>query len=793
MKRSPLLFWVLFLNLATLMIAEAQTNTQTVTGTVFDKASERPIPNVSVQLAGSNMGARTDSSGRFVLHNVPLGRQQISFTSIGYKTITIPEILITAGKQVVLDIPLEQQISSLAEVTVTSRRTRKGMASNEFAGSSARSFSMDEVTRYAGGRNDPSRLVSNFAGVATTNDSRNDIVVRGNAPTAVLWRMEGIPIPNPNHFATLGTTGGPVSALNTNALKTSDFYTGAFSAEYGNASGAVFDLSLRNGNKDKVEKTIQVNMFSGLEAMIEGPMSKKKNGSSFLVGYRYSFAQIGQSLGFNIGTDAVPKYQDLIFNLNFAPSKLGKFNLFGMGGISSIDMIGKDLDSTDMFANMDEDTYFKSRLGVIGLKHTIDIGSGSYLRSIISYAYTNNEGEMYKYNEDMTDRKHMSEQTTTTGDFRISSFLNSKINSRFTIRGGILVEMQSLKTTRDSREEYPDWRRLRDYDGNALLLQPYIQGRYRFSEKLSLNAGIHGIYYGLNETSNIEPRASLSYAIDPTKTITFSYGLHSQQQPLPVYLFQQLKNDGTYDQSNRDLDFTKARHYVLGYDWNFAKDWRLKAEAYYQSIYDAPVESVPSGFSILNAGADFTFPDKAGLVSKGTGSNTGVELTLEKFFSQGFYLLGTASIFSAKYKGSDGIERNSTFNNKLVANILAGKEWKMGRSGKNAFTLDFKLATAGGRYYTPVDLPASIAAGVEKLDEQHYNSLRFDNYFRADLRFGFRLNNSGRKISQTIYLDLQNVTARDNVFIQRYNRALGKVGIVNQIGFFPDILYRIQF
>lgn len=792
MKRFPLLFWLLILQLV-LAEASAQTNTQTVTGTVFDKASERPVPNVTVQLLGGSGGTRTDSAGRFVLHNVPLGRQQFTFTSIGYKIITIPEILITAGKQVVLDIPLEQQISSLAEVTVTSRRTRKGMASNEFAASSARSFSMDEVTRYAGGRNDPSRLVSNFAGVATTNDSRNDIVVRGNAPTAVLWRMEGIPIPNPNHFSTLGTTGGPVSALNTNALKTSDFYTGAFSAEYGNATGAVFDLSLRNGNKDKVEKTIQLNLFSGLEAMIEGPMSKKKNGSSFLVGYRYSFAQIGQSLGFNIGTEAVPKYQDLTFNLNFAPSKFGKFSLFGMGGISSIDMIGKDLDSTDMFANMDEDNYFKSRLGVIGLKHTIDIGSKSYLRSVISYAYTNNEGETYKYDEDMTNRKHVAEGKTTTGDFRISSFLNSRINSRLTVRGGLLAEFQSLNTVRDSREEYADWRRLRDYDGNALLLQPFIQGRYRFSEKLSLNAGLHGIYYGLNETSAIEPRASLSYAIDPAKTITFSYGMHSQQQPLPVYLFQQLKDDGSYDQSNRDLDLTKAQHYVLGYDWNFAKDWRIKAEAYYQRIYDAPVESVPSGFSILNAGADFTFPDKAGLVSKGTGTNTGVEFTVEKFFSRGFYLLTTASIFSAKYKGSDGIERNSTFNNKLVANLLAGKEWKMGRSGKNAFTIDFKLATAGGRYYTPVDLPASIAAGVEKLDERNFNSLRFDDYLRADLRFGFRLNNSGRKFSQTIYLDLQNVTARDNVFIQRYNRALGKVGIVNQIGFFPDILYRIQF
>jgi hypothetical protein len=371
-------------------------NTQTVTGTVIDKASERPLPNVSISVAGTRIGATTDSLGRFVLASVPLGRHQVSFTYVGYKTVTIPEVLVTAGKQVILDIPLDQQIAALNTVTVTAGRTRKGAASNEFAGSSSRSFSMDDVTRYAGGRNDPAKLASNFAGVANTNDSRNDIVVRGNSPTAVLWRMEGIPIPNPNHFSTLGTTGGPVSALNTNALKNSDFYTGAFPAEYGNATGAVFDIGLRTGNKDKFEKTIQLNMFSGLEAMLEGPLSKKKNGSSFLIGYRYSFAQIGNSLGFDIGTEAIPKYQDIIFHLNFAKSKWGKFSLFGMGGISSIDMIGADLDSTDLFGNKDEDTYYKSRIGVVGLKHTLDIGSNSYLRTLVSYSYTSNDGEVYK-------------------------------------------------------------------------------------------------------------------------------------------------------------------------------------------------------------------------------------------------------------------------------------------------------------------------------------------------------------------------------------------------------------
>jgi hypothetical protein len=205
------------------------------------------------------------------------------------------------------------------------------------------------------------------------------------------------------------------------------------------------------------------------------------------------------------------------------------------------------------------------------------------------------------------------------------------------------------------------------------------------------------------------------------------------------------------------------------------------------------VERTASGFSVLNSGADFGFPEKAGLVNEGTGSNRGVELTVEKFFSRGFYLLATVSVFDAKYKGSDGIERNSTFNNKSIVNILAGREWKTGRDSRNAFTLDIKFTTAGGRYYTPVDISKSIAAGAEVLDETRYNDQQFSGYFRFDTRFGFRLNNPKKKLSQTIYLDIQNVTNRDNVFVQRYNQVLKKVGTLNQVGFFPDILYRIQF
>lgn len=787
---KPILLMFLFAA-AAVFKANAQVPTQTVKGTVIDRASERPIAGITVQVAGMEIGSTTDSAGRFYLPKVPLGRIHLSFSSISYKPVTIPEIMVTAGKEVVVDIALEESITSLAAVSVSANRAKKGMASNEFAGSSSRSFRMEDVTRYAGGRNDPSRLASNFAGVATTDDSRNDVVVRGNSPSALLWRMEGIPIPNPNHFANMGTTGGPTSAINTNALKNSDFYTSAFAAEYGNVVGGIFDLNLRTGNKDKYETLIQLNLFSGLEAMLEGPMGKK--GGSFLIGYRYSFAAIGQSIGLDIGTDATPRYQDLVFNLQFPKTKAGTFNIFGMWGNSNIDLIGDEIDTTDLFANKNEDLYFKSRLAIVGVNHRLELGNTSYWRNVLSFSSTQVDGDLYRYYDSLPERRFESQQRTGETGFRWSSYVNSKWSAKTSFRAGFLAEALGIDSWVTNRVNKPDWEDVRNYDDRNLLLQPFVQLRHRLTEKWSFTAGLHGTYYSLNSSSAIEPRAAIAYAINNNQSLNIGFGLHSQLQPSPVYLYQMPKEDGSYDLSNRDLGLTKARHFVLGYEWRLAADWRLKAEAYYQSLYNVPVERIASGFSVLNAGADFIFPNKGGLVNEGTGRNQGFEFTIEKFFSKGVYVLGTASIFDASYVGSDGVRRNSTFNNKTVFNVLAGREFKMGKKGKNRFTIDMKMASSGGRYYTPVDLMASIAANEEELDETRYNSERLPNYFRLDLRFGIQLNSSSKKVSHSFFLDFQNITNRDNVFTQRYNVVKKEVGTLYQTGFFPDILYRFQF
>ncbi|MFN8308920.1 MAG: TonB-dependent receptor [Chitinophagales bacterium] len=784
-----------FLTMALLIstAANAQSpNEQIVHGTITDKVSEQPLIGANIILQNSNpvVGASTNEKGNFEM-KVPLGRQTFIVQYVGYKSFTVPEILVTAGKQVQLDVSMEEQATTIKDVVV-SATSQKDRPNNEFSAVSARTFSMEEVTRYSGGRNDVGRLVTNFAGVSTSNDSRNDIVVRGNSPSGVLWRLEGVPIPNPNHFATLGTSGGPVSAVNTNLLRNSDFMTGAFAAEYGNANSSVFDLGFRSGNTQKHEFMFQLGAFSGFELMGEGPINKAKTGS-YVVAARYSFAGIGAALHIPIGTAAAPHYTDLSFKIDLPQTKKsGKFSLFGIGAYSFIDFIGKKLTTEDLFADPYSDRYPRSAFGVVGLRHSIAVGEKAYVKTTISASFEHARYDQYDY-PDSVNRLLVVKNRDYTGSLRINSFYNRKFSARLSMRAGATIEAFYSSNMLRSRTQTPDWIDVRNHQGMLALIQPYAQIQYKVAEKLTINAGLHTSYLSLNNSWSIEPRASLSYHILPTQTISLAYGWHSQNQPLPVYFYKAQNADGSYDNSNRNLDFTRAHHVVLAYDVKFAKDWRIKLEPYIQFITNAPVERTASSFSMLNAGADFVYPDRGYLVNKGIGRNMGVELTLEKFFSHGYYGLLTASVFDSKYKGSDNIWRNTTFNNRYVVNFLAGKEFRVGKDKRHALTTDLKFTTSGGRWYTPVDLIASKAAGTEVLDNSQAFSKQYKYYLRLDLKLGFRLNSKKKKISNAFFVDLQNLTFQKNIFESRYNPRTQHIDNVYQIGFFPDLMYRITF
>lgn len=771
---------------------------QTIKGYLTDSQSEMPLIGATVELLTIDplKGTTTDVDGYFILTDVPPGRHVLRLSYLGYEPQTLPNILVTTGKEVIINPSLEESVNELAAVTVVAK-TNPGESINEMSTVSSRTFTAESVNRFAGGRADVSRMASNLAGVATSDDSRNDIVIRGNSPAGLLWQLEGIPIPNPNHFSTLGTTGGPVSALNPNMLANSDFATSAFAAEYGNALSGVFDLSLRKGNRDRYEFMGQLGTFSGLEAMAEGPLNNKKG--SFVVSFRNSFVGFAETLGIPIGTNATPDYRDLTFNIDFGNGKAGKFSVFGIGGTSNIDFLGTETDSTDLFANPGENAYATSYFGVLGLRHNSITGENTYVRTVISGSTQGGDFRVNALDEDGGDGLLKTKVDDQTIRYSLKSYLNSKLSNRLTVRTGIQLESTGLTTVVDDRDGQPDrdgdgvrdLDRLRDFDGSFGLYQAFGQARYRLGEKTTINAGLHAQYFSLTEAFALEPRLGLRFKATEKLSLTAGYGLHSQTPALPVFFFRDVTT-GAPD-ANQNLGYMKANHFVVGADLAFAPNWRLKTEVYYQNLFNIPVDNFASSFSILNAGADFVFPERGSLVNDGTGQNYGVEVTLEHYFSKKWYLLATVSIFDSEYEGSDGVARPTAFNNQYVGNLLGGWELPFGKDKRHRFTINGKVTSSGGRYYTPVDVELSRELNTDIRDESQAFTERYDGYFRIDLKFGVQLNSATKKFSQSWFIDFQNLTNRENVFQQRYNPVTGMVNTIYQSGFFPDFQYRVQF
>ncbi len=764
--------------------------TQTIKGTVTDAQSQSPLPGVTIVVLGSEplIGTSSDFDGVYKLENVPVGRVTLQVSYLGYETVTMANLQLNSAKELVIDVPMVEQVTRVDEVVITGAAD-KDKSLNDMATVSSRTLSMVEANKYSGTRSDPSRMAQNFAGVSGASDDRNDIVIRGNSPSGVLWRLDGIDIPSPNHFGTLGTTGGPVTMLNTNNLRNSDFLTGAFPAEYGNASAGVFDLQLRNGNNEKYEFLGQIG-FNGFELGAEGPFSKKSK-ASFIVNYRYSTLGLLSAIGINFGTGAaIPQYQDLTFKINAPTKKAGKFTLFALAGTSYIEFLDSELaDGDNFYSTQGEDSRAGSDMGVIGLSNTYFYNSTTSGKIFIAAS-----GWRTTFSRDSL--SIVDNSPTETDDLKFSQLkytagyqLNKKFNAKNQLKAGVQFDLFDLRLTNIQLVAENTYLPVQDFKGAAPLLQAYVQWQHRFNDKLTLNSGVHYQQFMLNNSWIAEPRANLRYQFKPTQSISVGAGLHSQMQPLQSYYVETNYADGTSARTNEDLDFLRSSQLVVGYDNLIGKNFRFKAEVYGQYITNAAVEQMPSTVSLMNQGSGFGIEPYDSLVNNGRGYNYGLELTLEKFFGKGYYFLVTASLFDSKYEASDKQWRNTAFNSNYVFNALGGKEFRI--KEKHTIGFDTKFAIAGGQRYTPIDLTASREKGYAVYDFSKAFEERNSLYFRWDFKITYTL--QGKRATQKFSVDLQNLTGRQNVFSREFNARNGELNTIYQIGFFPDIQYRILF
>jgi hypothetical protein len=785
-SKSLFLAVALFISLANVL--NAKEPTQTIRGTVVDKDSKEPLVGVTIVLLDFNplKGTITDLDGAFRLNEVPVGRVGIKVSHIGYEEKYITNILLSSGKETVLNIEINESVEKLEEVQVLFKK-KKSESSNDMAAVSAKAFTVEETNRYAGSINDPARMVSSYAGVTGDAQGRNEIVVRGNSPKGIQWRLEGVEIPNPNHFASEGTTGGPVNALNSSMLANSDFYTGAFAPEYGNAYSGVFDMKLRNGNNEKREYSFSAGIM-GTDFTAEGPF-KKGNASSYLVNYRYSTLAILDNMGL-VDFDGVPKYQDLSYKIVVSTENAGVFTTYGLFGKSKIfqeDIEDEDEEMMDFVYSSNE---FGADIAVFGLKNTYLINDKNFLESALSYSRTGGANTFLERD----DNNHFllsNASNITHSSKRLSLTLNNKLNAKNKIQSGITYSL--LAYDMYAEDHVNSWDRMvieLDARGTAGLLEAFASWKHRINDDLTLISGVHYTHFMYNDGKSIEPRASLKWDLNEKQSLTAGFGMHSKTGILSNYMVQQNHEDGSVTTPNKNLELMKARHYVVGYDNMISPNMHFNVELYYQSLYDVPVEDdISSTYSELNSVEGWT--DRS-LVNKGTGTNYGAEVTLEKFFASSYYFLVTASLYDSKYKALDGIDRDTRFNGHYAGNILAGKEFSLGNPKKGrALSVNTKVALIGGHRYTPINLERSIEENREIRFEDRPYSVKGSDIFKTD--FSVSLITNKKNTTMELKLEVQNITNNKGLVTQYYNTRKMEIENSYQFSMFPVISYRIDF
>ena len=793
MKKQLGLMAILCLLLCSAMKVDAQEITQTIRGSIKDIESQIPLIGATIQI-NENLNTTTDINGEFRIDEVPVGRHNIEILYIGYTPLVLSSILITSGKELVLNLEMEESAIQLDEVQISAETSiDKSRPLNTFATVSSRTFSIEETSRYAAASFDPARMALNYAGVATgaSDDLFNEIIIRGNSPSGVLWRLEGIEIPNPNHFGDFGNSGGAISMLSSSTLTNSDFYTGAFPSEFGNATSGVFDLKMRNGNNEKRESSIMFGAL-GVELATEGPFAKNSK-ASYLVNYRYSTLALLQKTGINPTGDVLPTYQDLSFKLNFPTKNKGTISIFGLGG-NNLAANNPAKDSTEWESNGDREGFDEiGNMGVAGLSHNYLLSNDSYLKTTVIGSIEKKTNEDYilddNYNEVIHYKNNMQQVTA-----RISSYYHKKLNAKTSYRiGGIYSHKKFDFSLDDSGDASNALVRLFDNTSNTGFIQAFSQMKFRLNDKFTLNAGLHYSHLTFNGANAIEPRAAISYKLASNQELTIASGLHSKMENIAVYSFEgKLNNGETIVNNKRNLGLSKSFHNVIGYDITFGKKLRIKAEAYYQYLYNIPVRPDPNeSFSILNAMDVWDVFGETILVPEGRGSNVGIDLTIEKFFTDGYYFMTTVSIYDSKYKTLNNVSRNTRYNGNYQFTTLGGKEFKLGRNGKNIFGLNGKFVSSGGGRYTPIDIEQSIALEDEIFQEDRAFELRTGDYFRLDVGISFKINKAGS--THTIMLDIQNVTNRENPAGFEFDDDTLQLEQEDMTGLFPFFNYRVEF
>lgn len=778
----------------------AQQNTgQTIRGTVIDTDSKGAIYGVNIHIIGSEplKGAVTNPDGNFRIENVTTGRYTLQLSAVGFESRIVPNVIVNLGKEVVLELSMQESILQLQDVVVTAT-AEEAAPEDEMALISARSITMEQMTRMATGFNDPALITANFAGVVNSGDGGNDIVVRGNSPKYNQWRLEDLPMTTPNHFGDQGMLNGTTGILNSNLLASSDFYTGAFAPEFGNVIGGVYDIRLRKGNNEKQEAIAGIGLL-GTDLTLEGPLKQGYKGS-YLFNYRYSTADILNQIG-ALDVEGNPKFQDAALKLHLPTRNSGLFSVYALGGISSLafdDVQADDwnIPGTDeMLPDLQVEFDKKSYLFNTGVRHTYAFSNDNYLETAVSATFDKVEDVVFR--NEMQTRVLSLGSELRRATYRTSVDYHHKVNSKNKLQAGVIYSLfdhQNFQQRQGPGDTQP-YNSL-NFDESMGNLRTYVSWKHRFNQDLSMVAGLHNTNVFLTNENTLEPRIAFNWQMNQRSRFNFGYGNHSTMEEVNHYFARVADGNGNLVQPNLDLGLLKAHHLVLGYNYKINALWDFTIEMYYQDLYDVPVANDANNiFTTLNEDLDVTFTD---LVNAGTGTNTGIELTVNRSFARGYYFMANASVFESHYTALDGVERSTRFDNDYRFNILGGREFTgLGKKGNQTIGLNAKFFMQGGQKILPLLRDEAGNLAVDPANNRFWDYGRafqnsLDDLYALTLSASFKWDK--KRATHELLINLENITDKKGRMREYFDvNEPGAVGYSTQFGLLPNIMYKIYF
>lgn len=764
---------------------KAQTARQTLRGQLIDQASKYPIPGAVVQVVGQDTICTTitDLNGEYKFTNLPVGTYHLKAKMVGYEDQSLSNIEVISGKVSVVNIPIKEALITMEGVTVTVKK-QPGSLNSKDAVVSARSFTPDEAQRYPGSFEDPARMASAFAGVATNPTGNNDIIVRGNSPRGVLWRIEGVEAPNPNHFSGLGSSGGAISMLSNFSLGNSDFYTSAFPSPFGNATSGVFDIRLRNGNRDEKEYSIDINTL-GLRASAEGPF-KKGGKSSYLVNYRYSSLGLLDAVGISFG--GIPKYQDLCYKLNLKTDKMGTFSVFGLLGQGSMNDESYSENDSDLLISKGRMSYYS---GITGLNHLIFLNNKTSIKSGVAFSGMFSENWSDDLQSDQVTFRRTGTSDVKNYSILWKASLNTKLDAKNTLTTGLYYDQ--LFYDMDLSGYDPSIQSQRSYvksSGQTGLTRAYVNWNYTPWEDWKFVSGVHFTYFNLNQNTLVEPRLSAEWKFVPKQKLTLGYGLHSRRENASIYLAEIQDANGNFTEANEQAKLQQSQHFVLGHEVQLFSDFRLKTEVYYQYLFNLLVEDdANSSYALINEPEGYV---NRKLVNDGVGRNYGVDITAEKYFSNSYFFLVTTSLFDSKYKAKDNVWRNTRYNMQYMFNVMGGKDFDLSNERKDrTLTASAKLVYGGGNYDTPIDYQQSVQKGETVYQEEKAFTEKMPNVTKLDVQL--KLTTNREKSTRVWMIDVQNVTNNKAIVYRSFQAFDNSINQGTQLQMIPMLSYKIIF